>query len=238
MAKKRRPSSKGSDTSEDALSARLAALSRWLQENTQVVIIAGIVLAIAVAAGLYYYDFQQDVRMQAAEEFERIQQTVVGVGDTQTAVTELQTFLERFGETPLAPEARLLLAEAHLHEGSPDQAIETLQPVVGNLQRPIAIQAAFLLGDAYEEAGRDSDAEELYLEIADQAELTFQVRNALDRAAEIRAAGGNYAGAAELYRRVLDTFEGEGESGPPTTASGDQEMYELRLAEMEARAQS
>lgn len=232
MAKKRRPSSEGSDSPEDAFSARLVALSAWARENTQVVIIAGIVAAIAVAAGLYYYDFQQDVRMQAAEEFERIQQTVVGVGDTQTALTELQTFLDRFGDTPLASEARLLLAEAHLHEGSPTQAIETLEPVVGNLQQPIAIQAAFLLGDAYEEADRDSDAEALYLRVAEEADLTFQVRNALADAAEVRADAGNFAGAADLYRRVLETYGDDGEGG----AAGDREMYEMRLAEMEARA--
>lgn len=235
MAKKRPPSSQGTDTSEDALSARLIALSAWMRENTQVVIIAGIVAAIAVAAGLYYYDFQQDLRMQAAEEFERIQQTVVGVGDTQTAVTELQTFLERFGDTPLASEARLLMAEAHLHQGAPDQAIETLEPVVANLQRPIAVQAAFLLGDAYEEADRDADAEALYLRVADEAELTFQVRNALTDAAQVRASNGDYTGAAELYRRVLETFDGDGSTPAGAT---DQETYEMRLAEMEARAGS
>lgn len=235
MAKKRRPSSQGSDSPEDALSARVIALSAWARENSQVVIIAGIVLAIAAAAGLYYYDFQQDVRMQAAEEFERIQQTVVGVGDTQTALTELQTFLDRFGDTPLAAEARLLLAEAHLHEGDSQQAIQTLQPVVGSLGRPIAIQGAFLLGSAYEEAEQHADAQDIYLRIADEADLTFQVRNALDAAARVRAQMDNYAGAAELYRRVLDTFAEDGDQ-PPDAAAGDRAMYQLRLAEMEAKA--
>lgn len=234
MAKKRGPSSQQSDAPEDALSARVLSATQWARQNSQVVIIAGIVLAIAVAAGLYYYDFRQDVRMQATEEFERIQQTVVGVGDTQTALTELQTFLDRFGDTPLAPEARLLLAEAHLHEGNPDQAIQTLEPEVGNLARPISIQAAFLLGSAYEQADRYSDAEEIYLQIADEAELTFQIRNALADAARVRASNDNYAGAAELYRRILDTFEGDDEGA--TTAAGDRAMYELRLAEMEAMA--
>ncbi|MFW6199102.1 MAG: tetratricopeptide repeat protein [Gemmatimonadota bacterium] len=236
MAKKRRPSRQGSDSPEDALSARLLSLGAWARENTQVVVISGIILAIAAAAGLYYYNFQQDVRMQAAEEFERIQQTVVGVGDTQTALTELQTFLDRFGDTPLAPEARLLLAEAHLNEGSPQQAIETLQPVVGNLGPPIAIQAAFLLGSAYEEAGQYGDAEELYLRIADEAELTFQVRNALAAAARMRAESEDYAGAAELYRRILDTYDDQEEA--EGTPEGDRATYRLRLAEMEAMADS
>lgn len=234
MAKKPGPPSQESDAPEDALSARLIAATEWFRHNNQVAVIAGIVLAIAIAAGLYYYDFRQDVRMQATEEFERIQQTVVGVGDTQTALTELQTFLDRFGDTPLAPEARLLLAEAHLHEGSPEQAIQTLEPVAGNLGRPISIQAAFLLGAAYEEADRYGDAENIYLRIADEAELTFQIRNALADAARVRASGEDYAGAAELYRRVLDTFEDDQQGG--TTASGDRATYQLRLAEMEAKA--
>lgn len=234
MAKKRPSSSTGPETPDDPLSRWITATSRWIRENTQMALVVGVLFAVGVGAGIYYFNFQQDVRLQAAEEFERIQQTVVGVGDTQTALTELQTFLDRFGDTPLASEARLLLAEAHLHEGSPEQAIETLEPVVGNLQQPIAIQAAFLLGDAYEEAGRDSDAEDLYLRIAEEAELTFQVRNALADAAEVRADAGNYAGAAELYRRVLETYEDDGEGG----GASDREMYEMRLAEMEARAET
>ncbi|MDX1568591.1 MAG: hypothetical protein R3223_12370, partial [Longimicrobiales bacterium] len=122
-----------------------------------------------------------------------------------------------------------------LHEGSPQQAVETLQPVVGNLARPISIQAAFLLGSAYEEATQYGDAEDIYLRISEEAELTFQVRNALAAAARMRAEQENYAGAAELYRQVLGTYEDE-EEGAAATAAGDRAMYQLRLSEMEAMA--
>lgn len=235
MAQKRssRPGSSIPDSTSDS---RMEELARWTRENTHLVTIAAVLLVVAIAAGMYYYSFRQDVRLQATEEFERIQQTIVGVGDTETAVTELETFLERFGDTPLAAEARLLLAEAHLHEGAGDQAIGTLEPATQSLNRPISIQAAFLLGSAYEEADRSQDAEELYLRIADQAEYGFQVREALAEAARVRTAAGDHAGAAELYRRLLDRLDEESADELAGAAASQRAVYELRLAEAEARA--
>lgn len=230
MAKKR-GSNPNSEASEDAFTARLLAAWSWAQKNTQVLIVAGVLLAVAVGAGLYYYDYRQNLRLQAAGELERIQQTL-GTGEAEAARSELQSFLDRFGDTTYGTEARILLAELHLRQDQPSEAVSVLEGVTGNLSDPLSLQAAFLLGTAYEEADRLADAEALYLRIAEEAELGFQVRQALANAARLRAREGNYAGAADLYQRVLDTFDEEAAA----SAGSERSTYQLRLSEMQAAA--
>ena len=222
------------ETAEDALTARALGAWQWARENTQMVIVAGVVLAVAVGAGIYYYDYQQNLQMQAAQELERIHQTMAAA-QPQTARTELESFLSRFGDTSYGTEARLLLAELHLRQNQPAEAVTALEPAAENIGDPLSVQAAFLLGASYEEAGRPGDAESLYLRIAEEADLGFQTRQALSDAARIRAQQGNYAGAADLYRRILDDLQAVEE--PPATAESDRRTFQLRLAEMEAAAE-
>ena len=64
------------------------------------------------------------------------------------------------------------------------------------------------------------------LRIGDATSLDFQFENALGGAARIRAARGDFAGAAQLYQRVLATME---ENDPVYG------LYQMRLAEAEER---
>lgn len=234
MAKKNPGSKKNSDAPDDAFLARLLALSKWAENNVQVMVVAGLVLALAVGAGIYYYNYQQGLRVQAAQELQQIQQTV-GAGDTQAARSELSTFLDRYGDTPYGTEARILLAELHLRDDQPQEAIPVIEPATESLSEPLSLQAAFLLGTAYEQADRSSDAEELYLRIADAAELDFQAREALADAARIRAREGRYSDAAALYQRILDETYDSSPEGQASAA--DRREFQLRLAEMRAAAE-
>lgn len=233
MPEKRHPSAPspgGSDAPEDAFIARVLALWNWAQRNTQVLVLGGALLVLAVGAGIYYYNYQQNLRSQAAREFEQVQQAV-GTGQPETARTELQSFIDRYGETPYGREARLLLAQFQLRTGAPEEAVSTLQPLTSELSEPIALEGSFLLAAAHEEAEQFDAAENVFLRIADAATLSFQIREALAGAAELRAREGNYAGAAQLYERILERH-------PPDESDPEQAMYELRLAEMRAAQES
>lgn len=226
MAKKKGRSS-GEGDAPDALTERLIVLWGWVTRNREVAITAGVVVVLALAAGLYYYNYRQTVRMEAAAELERVQEMVASV-DPEDAESELTTYVERFGDTPYGVEARLLLAELHLREDEPEQAAEVLEPAVeGSLSQPLEVQAAFLLATAYQEGEREGEAEDLFLRIADAAELTFQQREALAGAARLRAAQGDHAGAADLYRRILGTFDDE-------SSAAERRIYQVRLSEMQA----
>jgi hypothetical protein len=64
--------------------------------------------------------------------------------------------------------------------------------------------------------------------VADRAEFPFRRQEALYSAAILREEMGDHAGAAELYRRLAEQAE---------AGSMQRSIYEMRLAEVEARAQ-
>lgn len=225
---KRHPSSRHRSKSEghpdDPFVTKTLAFGDWARENTGALIVAAAVLAVLLWGIVYYVGYREDLRTQATSELEAIHQTI-GMGDPEAAKQELGRFLDRYGDTDLALEARILLAEQYLRTHETAQAVSALEPATSSLGTPLAVQAGFLLAAAYEEDGQPQRAEETYLRLAERADLQFQVRDALEAAARIRVARGELQGAAELYRRLLDTFE-EGEQGRGT--------YEMRLAEVES----
>ena len=207
---------------EDVFVARILEAGNWLKANQQAVTIGVVVLVVAVASFLYYRNYRRSLVEQAANQLEQIH-TQAAMGDTRGAKDALMLYLDRFGSTPYAGEARMLLGEIYLSDGEPEQALATLEPMAESPRDPLELQAAALLAAAYEQDGRWADAEATYLRIADRSELDFQIRDALAAAARIRAAQGNAAGAAELYRRILAALDDD---------APERGMWEMRLAEL------
>jgi len=224
-AARRRPE-QHAEHPDDILVAKVTGFAEWAREHSQGLVVGGVIVVLLVAAGLYWRNYRISLRQQAVTQLEQVEQAAA-FGDRATAKSQLLQYIARFDGTPYAAEARLVLAQLQLEEGQPTDAIGTLEPALGSLEEPIQLQVGFLLATAYEQADRAQDAERIYLRLADAAELPFQIREALASAARIRAQRGEYAAAAELYRRVLTTFE---ETDP------GRRFYEMRLAEMEARA--
>ena len=211
---------------DDVFVAKVFEASTWAQRHSQTLILIGVVLALLVGGAAYYVNYRGNLDRQAVLELERVQQTV-GMGDLEGGKAQLAAFLERFGRTRHASEARLLLGQVYLASRQPEQAIQTLSEDVSP-RDALGPQAMNLLARAYEEVGRFPDAEEQYLEIADAAPLAFQRREALADAARVRSHTGDHAGAAELYRQILEGLEEE--------SVEERGLYELRLAEAEHAA--
>jgi len=219
-------SKRHSGDQDDAFIARILDLSKWARNNQQAMTVAGALVAILLAGGLYYRNYQSQLRDQAAEQLETIHQSIA-INDVLGAETDLVTFLDRFGSTAYAGEARLMLGELYLEGGNPQQALAVLEPLGSSPRRPIEFQGATLLGAAYEQEGRLDEAEETYLDIANRSELSFQIRDGLASAARIRALQGDAAGAIALYERVL---EGLDETAP------ERGLYEMRIEEIRANS--
>lgn len=218
----RRVATDSKDYEDDIFVARILEIGNWLKANQQVVTVSLVVIAVAIASLLYYRNYRASLTEQAANQLEQIHQSVA-LGDTEGAKNALIVYVDRFGGTPYSGEARMLLGELYLSGNDADQALVVLEPMARSPREPLELQAAGLLGAAYEHEGRWADAEATYLRIADRAELDFQVRDALANAARIRASQGNPAGAAELYRRILGLLD---ENAP------DRGLWEMRLAEV------
>lgn len=211
---------------EDVFVARIVEFSTWSKKNSQVLILFGVALVVAVVAMVYYANYRSNLQVTAAQELEALHQ-MAAMGDAETARLRLAQYLERFGGTPYAAEARLTLAELHLQGGAPEQAVEVLEAADVSLGSPIGPQIAVLQARAFEDMGRLDEAEEVYLRVAEQAELAFQRERALEDAARLRFDRGDAAGAAELYQRILDGME---------TGDPDRGAIQLRLAEARTRA--
>lgn len=218
----RRAANDKQELDEDVFIARILEIGNWFKFHQQAVTVGLVVLVVAVASLVYYRSYSGSLTEQASNQLEEIHQSVA-LGDTRGAQNALVLFLDRFGTTAYAGEARMLLGELYLAGNEAEQALAVLEPMAESPREPLELQAAALLGAAYEQEGRWADAEATYLRIADRSELDFQVRDALAAAARIRAAQGNAEGAAELYRRILDGLD---ENAP------DRGTWEMRIAEM------
>lgn len=210
------------DSSDDVFVAKVLHAGKWAENNQQILTVLAVVVAIGVAGLLYYRSYRRSLGEQAAQQLELIYQTVA-MADVEGARTELGTFIERFGGTPYEPEARLLLGDLYLRDGSPQQAQAVLRPIGESPREPIELQAAALLAAAFEQDGQVQEAERIYLAIADRSELDFEVRDALANAARLRGDRGDAEGALELYERAIEGLE----EGDP-----DRGLFEMRIEEI------
>jgi len=222
----RRASHDSHNDPEDAFIARVLGFSNWARGNQQVLTVAGVVGAIAIAGGLYYGSYRSQLNDQAAQQLEVIHQSI-SIRDTEGAKIDLATFLDRFAGTVFIGEARLILGELYLETNDPEQAVAVLGPIGTSPRSPIEFQAAALLAAAYEQDEKWDEAEVTYLAIADRSDLDFQIRDALAAAARIRTAQGDGDGAIALYEQVLGDL---GENSP------ERGVYEMRIEEIRANS--
>lgn len=231
MSQTRHPSSRRvaeeKKETEDIFVEKTLELIQWAKDNSQTLMLVGIVLVVLVAGGLYYRNYRSSWEEQAVAQLEDVQ-IAFGGGDREAAKADLYQYLERFDGTVYAMEARLVLGQSLLEDGAPEEAVDVLAPAVREMSsEPIGVQAAFLMAAAYEEAGRTDDAEQLFLRISNTSDLVFQIREALAGAARIRTTAGDMDGAAELYEEVLSAME----EGDPQRG-----FWEMRLAEVAGRS--
>ena len=184
--------------------------------------LVAVAVGLLVAGGIYYVNFQRTVTIQAVNRLESIHQTIA-ISAFEDAKAQLSTFLDQFDGTDQAREAVILLGRLHLESGDAAVAISVLERADLGFRDPLGIQANSLLARAYENQGRWPEAEDTFLEVADRSEFDFEIRRALDSAARARRRQQDHGGAAELYERILATFEDD------DPARG---LYELRLAEV------
>jgi len=210
---------------EDVFIEKTLAFSGWARHNRQALIGSGIVVVAIVLASTYYVNYRRSHLESAVLELERVQQ-VAAFGDTVTAKVDLAQYIESFGNTHSAREARLLLGQLYMETGQPEEAVAALEDAA-DLSDPLGLQAAVLLAKAREQRGELQEAEALFLRIADRAQLDLQAHEALAHVARFRERRDDPSGAADLYRRILDDLDENDPSRP---------LYEMRLQEMLTRA--
>ncbi len=224
MAKRRptssRPSAKG--TADDAFAARVLEFWAWSRTRTEL-LVAMIVVGLLLAGGtIYYMNHRAAQREAAAAQLESLQQAV-NFREPAAVISDLREFLNRYGGTPYATEARLVLAEALLGQDRTGEAIETLEPIAPSFRNPLRLQATILLASALEEAEDWARAAEVYEALSRDASFSYQRREATEGLARVRLAQGDTAAAQAAYRELLDD---------PELGTETRNYVEMRLAEI------
>lgn len=191
---------------EDAFVAATLEASNWAQRNRPIVTMGIVVLALGIAAFMYYGRYRETLNTNAALQLEELQLRVTA-DDPAVLQADLELYLDRFSGTPFADEARLTLAQVHSDLGDRGAAAEVLRPLAGDVGDPLGAQAAAMLAAISEDLGDLQAAEGLYERLADRARLNFQVRDALASAARLRRAQGDPAGALAHYDRLLEEMD-------------------------------
>ncbi len=212
---------------DDVVLARAIEATEWARRNLTLVVVVVVVLAVAIGS-FFWYRADQNRRLDnAAIAFLQIEQAVL-MGDEAIAARDLQQYIQQHDGTSYAEEARVLLGQLHLQGDRATEAIAVLDPVASRLSRsPVGPQAALLMANAQEAAGETQVAIQTYLRVADGANSNFRRQEGLMGAALLRAEASDHAGAAALYRRLVDTSE---------VGSQERALFEMRLAEAEALA--
>ena len=228
------PDSRRQQDPED-VDAFLAAVLRtveWIQANTRTVTIAAVVAVVAVAAGIYYNNYQEDVRQQAASQLQQLQSQLQGQ-PPDTLGAAIENFVSRYGDTRYGDEARLLMGRIQLTNSGWQEAIGTLEPVAGEYpaDSPTGYAARKLLAAAHEGADNTDRALELYDDLASNSQFAFQRNEAAADRARLLAEQGRLAEAEEIYARLVS----EADTSAAGVASADLQSYRLKLGEIQAR---
>jgi hypothetical protein len=132
---KRGGRSGGYASTEDALAVGVARTVDWMRGHQRAVIL-GVLVAVALAAGLIYYrDYRKNLTTRAATQLEQLEAELAQSNAPASAVGRLRDFLNRFGGTPSADDARLLMARIQLDQGAAADAVKTLDPLSGRRVR-------------------------------------------------------------------------------------------------------
>jgi predicted negative regulator of RcsB-dependent stress response len=213
---------------DDVVLARALEFAGWARNNVVGIAVGAVLVALILGGLIYYRSYQAQRQARAAAEYVVLEQTLAS-GNTPLAVRELQSYVNRFKGTDQAGEATLLLARLHLEQGEAAQAAQAVEELAREPgASSLAAQAALLLAAAQQAAGQTEQAVATYLRVADTAEMPFRRAEALAGAALLRMQAQDFAGAAELYRRLVEMNE---EGGL------ERSLYEMRLAEAEAQAE-
>jgi predicted negative regulator of RcsB-dependent stress response len=184
-----------------------------------------VLLVVGLVVGSFEWSRQRSAQLDAAAgELEELQQTV-GFQDPATFEASVQGYLDRFGGTPFAIEARLLLARVHLlsEVSDPNAAAEVLAAVAPGFNSPLAVDATFMLAATLEQAERWDEAIQIYEELLAQVEFSFQTVEAGEGQARSLLAIGDSIGAVQAYQSILDSLDPD---------DPDRSRQQMRLAEL------
>jgi tetratricopeptide (TPR) repeat protein len=178
--------------------------AHWIETHRNQVLAGLAGIAVLVAAFFVYRSLAQASEEEAARSYMQARQAYFA-SNYQLAVSDLQGFLQNYGDSSYGDDARLFLADALYQAGDRQGAIETLQEFFHrHAGSPFALNARLLLAAAYQETGHPEEAVAAYRTALKLARFDAQrVRIHQELSALYEAQGDVEKATAEL-QAVID----------------------------------
>ena len=177
----------------------------WVQDHSRQLLIGAAAIA-ALAGGFALYDRNKASEARRAEQALSNAERSVYSGNAPLAQADLKTVLERFGGTPAADRASLLMAQVLYDQGKYADGIKQLEGLTGS--KTMGASAEGLIASGYESQGKFKEAAEHYGRAA--AAATFDTDRQNFKASQARAytSAGDSAAARRIWAELAEDPNG------------------------------
>ncbi|MGH7588016.1 MAG: tetratricopeptide repeat protein [Gemmatimonadota bacterium] len=177
--------------------------AHWAETHRTQVLAALAGIAVLAAAFFVYRGLARAGEEGAARSYIEARQAYF-VGNYQLAVSDLQAFLDRHGDSSYGDDARIFLADALYQSGDPLSAVETLQWFHRHDDSPFALNALLLEGAAYQATGSLDPAIETYRKALERADIDARRVEILGSLADVYELKGDTEQAAAQLQAIVD----------------------------------
>ncbi len=174
-----------------------SAFESFLDRNQKLLLVLGIVVALAVIAWVVVRGIHRSAETNAGNALA-----------AAAGLAELQDVVKDHSGTIAAGSARILISEEQWRNGQQDAAIDTLRTFLAETpEHPAAATARASLAARLMQQGKNEEAESLFRQVSEDPAARFLAPYALTCLGDLAKAAGRIDEAGELYRRAKDDFD-------------------------------
>ncbi len=180
-----------------------SAFESFLDRNQKLLLVLGIVLALAVIAWVIMRGIQRSAETNAGNALA-----------AANGLAELQDVVKEHPGTTAAGSARILISEEQWRNGQQDAAIDTLRTFLAESpEHPAVPSARASLAARLMQQGKNEEAETLFRQVSEDPAARFLAPYALTCLGDLAKAAGRVDEAGEFYQRAKNDFDSNPFSG-------------------------
>ena len=186
--------------------------AHWIEmHKRQALGVLGVV--VLLAAGVFVWRrMERTAEETASVEYVTARQAYFA-GNWQLAASDLEAFLNRYGDSSYADDAAFFSADAYYQAGQYPQAVQALEAFLDEHEdSPFAVNARTLLGATYQQLGQHEQAIAVYRRALENSDTDGEKISFHQALARVYRALGDVQGAVGQYQAIAE-LDREGEKG-------------------------
>lgn len=176
----------------------------WAKGHSRELSIAGIAVAVAVAAFLFWRSAAEKKEANAGRALGEAERSVTA-GNLPLAQSDLEKLIQRYSGTVAADQAGILLSQVFFDQGKTAEGLKALEGVDGGGPFKATLHAMRAAGN--EQSGKNIEAADEYLKAADAATSESDKSQFKADAARAFQAGGKKEEALKIWQTIASDEE-------------------------------